>query len=269
MVSFATFELCPLLLGMEGPSTERYDRLRQELWVHLLGRWPRREGSGSPHSPIHAAEWVEDRRTSLLREGYHWPLMGQIQKASELTGRWARPEEYLRAFDRLVQVVPFGRNQKMDPVLGGLKAQGVRIGAVSWGHAEPATLLRRLAHDCGLDRYVEIYALGPDEGVEVPLRDLLRALAETFSQEPRRAVYVGSQDIGILEARKVGFGRVISTRASDLPQSGFGRSSPRAREDSPLLPGHSSPPPYVNLLSAILGEPGPAGHPSSDHDGHS
>ena len=121
----------------------------------------------------------------------------------------------------------------VEPVLGRLKAKGIKIGVISnWD-----TRLRRISDGLGLSRLVDFLVISAEAGVRKPSEGIFRLALEKAGVRPEEAVHVGDLPEEDGEgARRAGLRPVLIDRKERVTPVTYPPDFPVVRGLEELLP---------------------------------
>ena len=218
-----TWDLWHTLIYLDPEDEERYVRTAAEVRAHVVRQWPRRPGIREEFSPEEAGQRAFLRAADAERRGVGMSLASQAQEAARLAGRWARPEEYIRALSRFVRDAPLRESPGARACLARLHSQGFRIGVVSNLSGEPGEGIRRVVSDLGLAPWIEAWSLSEELPWAKPSPEIFLHCLRELGVPPERAIHVGDHPYDILGARKAGFREAILYRGAKRYGAGYER----------------------------------------------
>lgn len=230
-----TFDLWHTLLLLAPDAEERYLELHPQVVARVVSGWPKAPGP----APDPALNGIDLARTAFgmaigrERRGEGTPLSRVATDLATLSGRRSRPEELVRALDRLVAELPFEETPGARTVLAALSAKGYRLGVVSNLVGESGAAMRRVAERLEMSPYVQAWALSEELPAAKPSPAIFDAVLASLGVSPSEAIHVGDMPADIEGARRAGL------RAGVL-YTGGKRYSPTYRRlhqpDGPLDP---------------------------------
>lgn len=206
MVRALTFDLWHTLLHLAPEAEERYLHLHPEVVARVVAGWPRAPGP-APEFPLEGPELARQAFSlALAREklGEGTALSLMAEDLARLSGRRSRPEQLIRALDRLVAELPFEETPGARRVLAHVTAQGYRVGVVSNLVGESGTAMRRVLSKLEMAPFIQGWALSEELKAAKPNPAIFEVVLSELGVKASDTVHIGDSPADIEGARNAG-----------------------------------------------------------------
>ncbi len=199
-----TFDVWHTLVFLEPTEEEDYLRRQEETVAAVIAGWPRSPRARHPptRDPRAAARFVFEEAAMSARKGISRSISSQAVRAGRLLGRIARPQEYARALDELVERTEFRICSHAQETLTALHESGARIGVVSNTVGEPGGAIQRLLERSGLGDQIGSWAFSDQLPWTKPAPEIFWHCLRAMGIRPEQAVHVGDGPSDLVGARR-------------------------------------------------------------------
>ncbi len=203
-----TFDVWYTLVYLAPEEEEGYVTSLVDAAGDLLRSWPAGP-RGRPAPSLAVARRAFRREFEqaawLSRRGVTCTPAQQIQAVADRLDRRARPDEYVRRIEELVDRLPLRAAPGAGVALRRVRAAGYRVGVVSNTVGEPGRALQKVLHRFGFAGQIQEWAWSDQHPWTKPAPELFRWCLRRLRVPPSRAIHVGDGWSDVVGAHRAGF----------------------------------------------------------------
>ena len=209
-----TFDLWHTLIQLAPAAEDRYLERQEALLADLLRTSPEISDARDPVSPERAARDALAAASRRAGAGTGGPVGRVAEDAAERAGRRARPGEWERRVEAVVEDLAFEEVTGARDELADLRSRGYRIAVVSNLVGETGRSMRRVLERLGMARFVESWAFSDELPWAKPAPEIFWEALRSLGASPSDAAHVGDLASDVQGARAAGFRGVLLFRGA-------------------------------------------------------